>query len=84
MATFSYTVQEGTTEGAYTITWYKGEGEAKEELCSGAVMLKGTVVGVEAAIAFAADDIRKAHPDLFMEDAPEDPMMMEMMEGGDN
>ena len=69
MTHFSYATQQVTSkQDVYRIIWYKGEGESKQELCSGEISLTGTEEGVAAALAFAANDIRKANPDLFIEE----------------
>lgn len=84
MTTFTYTVQTvAEKQNTYKITWYKGEEESKQELCSGEVTITGTEEGVTAALTFAADDIRKAHPDLFVEDIVE-PFMEVIEEDNQN
>lgn len=76
MTRFSYATQPVTgKQDVYRIIWYKGEGESKQELCSGEISLTGTEEGVAAALAFAANDIRKANPDLFIEDVETEPFM---------
>ena len=81
MTVFTYTTQHVSDKpDTYKITWYKGEDEGKQELCSGEVTLTGTEEGVAAALTFAANDIRKAHPDLFIEDVEEGEPFMEIFE----
>lgn len=81
MPVFTYTTQQvPDSQGTYEIIWYKGEGETKQELCSGFVTLSGTDEGIASALAFAANDVRVAHPDLFVEDVPEEFMAETFME----
>lgn len=85
MTIFTYTTQKvADKQNTYKITWYKGEEEAKQELCSGEVTITGTEQGVAAALTFAAADIRKAHPDLFIEDIEAEPFMEFIEEDNQN
>lgn len=61
--TFSYAPVEGKPS-TYRIAWEKDG----VEIVSTEMTVTGTLEGVEAALRFAAEDLREANPDLFVPD----------------
>ena len=63
---FTHSAVEGKPS-TYRIAWEKDG----VEIVASEVTLSGTEEGVEAALRFAADDLRQANPDLFIPDPAE-------------
>lgn len=60
----------------YKVGWTKDG----EELVSSEVELTGPEDGINAALMFAADDLREANPDLFAEEITEELIIEEVSE----